>query len=601
MKRYVTLWFKLFALSWQGAPALVSGALVVVCGDIVVVAAYALGLRTVIDASIARQHDLALWVAIGVAVAFALTMVLRDMRINLIGTLTDRVGRLELNPRIHSDIAGLDQLDHLERTEYLDRVTVVRGSAGKLMRGTWNVITVAAGVLKLLVTMLLLGSVSPWLLVLIALSVVPIWTNQRGQGLIADAEISTAEDYRLQQDLFDLQVQTDSGKEVRVSGSGERIGRLQAEAWDSVTQRRFSACLVAALWKLSGWLVFTIGFVGGLVLVAYQVTQNRGTVGDLVLTVTIASILQQSMQAVVESVTDAAGATRVVGPYLWLQDYVARNRFSHSTQGAAISGKLVSGITIENLSFTYPGTDTPALDHVSVNLPAGSVTAIVGEYGSGKTTLVKLLFKLHAPDAGRILVENTDLAALETSAWRQRTTAAFQDFGRYHITFGDTIGIGDLPRREDAEAIREAVYAANATDLVARFPDGLATQLGPELDGIDLSEGQWQRTALGRASMRTDPVLLVLDEPTAALDAPSEHDIFVQYMQRARALARTTGTVTVIVSHRFSSVAEADQIIVLDHGRVLEAGSHQQLLVQNGRYAELYGIQAKAYSERISI
>ncbi|GHO63057.1 ABC transporter permease [Ktedonobacter sp. SOSP1-52] len=576
-----------------------AGSLAVIFSDIIAVAAYAIGLRAVVDLTRPQQATLALWIAAGTAVAFALTMVLQDMQYNLIGTVTDRVGRLELNPRIHADIAGIDTLDHLERPEYLDRVTVVRGSSVTLMRGAWNAISIMAGAIKLLVTILLLGSVSPWLLVLIALSFVPIWTNQRGQRLVAEAEVATAEDYRLQQQLFDLLVQADSGKEIRVSGNGEPVGQLQTDAWNSVTNRRFLARLSAAVWKLAGWLVFTIGFTSGLTVVAYQVTQGRGTVGDLVLIVTIASSLQQSMQAIVKSVTDAAGSTRVTEPYLWLQDYAAHNRTS-STCEAMTPGKLVSGIVVENLSFIYPGSETAALDHVCMSLPASSVTAIVGEYGSGKTTLVKMLFKLHTPDEGRILVDGTDIASLAPSAWRVRTTAAFQDFGRYHIAFGDTIGLGDLPRREEPEAIREAVLAANATELVSRLPDGLNTPLGRELGGIDLSEGQWQLTALGRASMRNDPLLLVLDEPTASLDAPSEHNVFLHYMKRARVLARTTGAATIVVSHRFSSVAEADQIIVLDRGQVVETGTHQELLPRGGRYAELYGIQARAYSERMN-
>ncbi len=597
MKRYIALWRDLFALSWKSVPGLTAGALAVIFGDVIVSAAYALGLRAVVDMTSTRQFDLVLWIAAGTALAFALTMVLQDIRFNLLGTVIDRVGRLTLNPQLHADIAELDSLDHLERPEYLDRVTVVRGAAGALMESAWSPVSVTAGILKLLVTILLLGSVSPWLLVLIVLSFVPIWTNQRGQRLVAKAEVSTAEDYRLQQQLFDLLVQTDSGKEIRVSRNGRSVVQLQVEAWSSVINRRFHARLIAAGWKLAGWLVFTISFAIGLALVAYQVTQGKGTVGDLVLTVTIASLLQQSMQAVVTSVTNTAGSTRVMEPYMWLQDYVAYNRSTLKHAGM-IPNKLVSGITIENLSFTYPGLDRCALDDICVNLPAGSVTAIVGEYGSGKTTLVKMLFKFHTPDKGRILVDGTDIASLDTSVWRAHTTAAFQDFGRYHIAFGDTIGLGDLPRREDPDAIREAILAANATELVSKLPNGLDTQLGRELGGIDLSEGQWQRTALGRASMRTNPVLLVLDEPTAALDAPSEHDVFVQYMTRARALAKTTGAVTVIVSHRFSSVVGADQIIVLDQGRVVEVGNHQQLLAHGGRYAELYGIQAKAYSEK---
>lgn len=597
MRKYFTLWRKLFALSWQSAPGMTASALAIILGDVVVGAAYAIGLKTLVDMTDTRHLDLILWVGVGTALAFALIMVLQDVRFNLLGTLIDRVGRLTLNPQIHADIAELDSLDHLEQPEYLDRVTVVRGAASKLMEAAWSPISVTAGILKLIVTIFLLGSVSPWLLILIILAFVPIWTNQRGQRLAVKTEIATAEEYRLQQELFDLLVKPDSGKEIRVARNGMPLAQYQTEAWNSVISQRFRARLAAAMWKLSGWLIFTTGFALGLALVAYQVTQGNGTIGDLVLTVTIASVLQMSMQAVVNSVTDTAGSTRVMEPYLWLQEYVAANQTRHIEHAETSPHKLTTGIAIENLSFAYSGAESLALDDICINLPAGSVTAIVGEYGSGKTTLVKMLFKFHTPDSGHILVDGTDIVSLNTTEWRTRTTAAFQDFERYHITFGDTIGIGDLPRRQDSTALNEAVLAANATELVAKLPDGLATQLGRELEGIDLSEGQWQRTALGRASMRPDPLLLVLDEPTASLDAPSEHDVFVRYMERAHALARTSGAVTVIVSHRFSSVAGADQIIVLHQGRVVEVGNHQELLAHGGRYAELYGIQMKAYNK----
>lgn len=257
---------------------------------------------------------------------------------------------------------------------------------------------------------------------------------------------------------------------------------------------------------------------------------------------------------------------------------------------------LRAGIAFENVSYAYPGTDRLALDGVDVTLPAGSVVAIVGEYGSGKTTLVKLLAKFYRPDSGRITVDGRDLAGLDTEDWRSRSSAAFQDFGRLHTSFAEAVGLGDLAHVEDRERIAEAVRAADAESLVARLPDGLDSQLGREFDGVDLSEGQWQKTALARASMRPDPLLFVLDEPTASLDAPSEDAIFARYMQRARDLATRTGAVTVIVSHRFSTVTGADLILVLDRGRLIEAGTHEELVLLGGRYADLYSIQANAYA-----
>ncbi len=256
-----------------------------------------------------------------------------------------------------------------------------------------------------------------------------------------------------------------------------------------------------------------------------------------------------------------------------------------------------SGITFENVSYRYPGTDRLALDDVSVHIPAGTVVAVVGEYGSGKTTLVKLLGKFYRPDNGRITVDGVDLASLDTADWRSRICAAFQDFGRLETSFAQGIGLGDLSRLTDRGRIIQAVRYADASSLMERLPRGLDTQLGSQPGGVDLSEGQWQRVALARAAMRDAPLLFVLDEPTASLDAPSEHAIFQRQISRARQLAAHTGAITVIVSHRFSTVTGADLILVLDQGRLVESGSHTELsALDGGRYADLYGIQADAYT-----
>jgi ATP-binding cassette subfamily B protein len=182
------------------------------------------------------------------------------------------------------------------------------------------------------------------------------------------------------------------------------------------------------------------------------------------------------------------------------------------------------------------------------------------------------------------------LPALDTSSWRARTTAAFQDFGRFHTTVRENVGLGDLPALDDTARVRAALDEADAAGLAP-----LDTLLGRELGGADLSEGQWQRLALARASMRQDPLLMILDEPTASLDAPTEQAIFERHMARARLLAARTGAVTVIVSHRFSTVTGADLILVLDQGRLTEQGTHASLMALGGTYAELYRIQAGAY------
>jgi ATP-binding cassette subfamily B protein len=247
------------------------------------------------------------------------------------------------------------------------------------------------------------------------------------------------------------------------------------------------------------------------------------------------------------------------------------------------------------VSFAYPGTDRFVLGDVDLRLPAGSTVAIVGENGAGKTTLVKLLCRLYEPTNGRILVDGIPLAEIDVDAWRSRVSAAFQDFARFELVARRAVGVGDLPHLDDEAGVRAALAGAGATDLLTGLPGGGDTQLGARWDGgIDLSTGQWQKLALGRALMRPTPLVLFFDEPTASLDATTEHALFQRYAAESRRRARD-GTVTVLVSHRFSTVRSADLILVVGDRGVSEWGSHDELMERAGVYAELYSLQARSY------
>jgi ATP-binding cassette subfamily B protein len=238
-----------------------------------------------------------------------------------------------------------------------------------------------------------------------------------------------------------------------------------------------------------------------------------------------------------------------------------------------------------------------------VTLPAGKVVAIVGENGAGKTTLVKLLSKMYEPSSGSIFLDDTPLARLPAEEWRARLAGAFQDFFRFEFRARHTVGLGDVPRLDDEPAVSAAVDRAGAGDVVARLTSGLDTQLGPTWpNGAELSFGQWQKLALARGFMRDQPLLLVLDEPTAALDAETEHALFERYAAAARGTSLVVGSgesadgrITILVSHRFSTVRMADLIVVLDGARLVEVGTHEELMAKGGQYAELYNIQATAY------
>ena len=258
--------------------------------------------------------------------------------------------------------------------------------------------------------------------------------------------------------------------------------------------------------------------------------------------------------------------------------------------------RLDQGIRLEDVSFSYPGSAEPVLSGVCLDIPAGQTLALVGENGAGKSTLVKLLCGLYQPTSGRILVDGADLADVDPEQWRARVATLFQDFTKIELTLGESIGHGDIARIADPSAMEAAVSQARAERVLRSVAGGLDGYVGRAYDhGAELSGGQWQTIGLARSLMRRSPLLLVLDEPAAALDASAEHELFERYASSAGRAGQEHGGVTVLVSHRFSTVLMADRIAVLEQGRLAEFGSHRELMSEGGLYAELFALQARAY------
>ncbi len=356
------------------------------------------------------------------------------------------------------------------------------------------------------------------------------------------------------------------------------------------------ANLQASALRLGGAAIFAAGFVGAVGLVLWLAFQGRATPGEVLLAVMLASQFNGSIMAVASFGSYLRLVSKQTTRYLWLLDY-SRDAVRRATPSAPVSvpSALVDGVTLEHASFCYPGTEAEVLHDVSLRLPAGAVVALVGENGAGKTTLVKLLARFYEPSSGRILVDGEALTRFDPSAWQQSISMAPQDFARFEFLAHEAVGVGRLAEIEDREQVTAAIDRAGAGDVFSSLPAGLETQLGKTWDGgVELSGGEWQQLALSRAFMRPHPLLLVFDEPTAAIDAPTERALFERFGEQARSGARR-GTVTLIVSHRFSTVRMADLIVVLDGGRVREAGSHDELMARDDLYAELYSLQARAY------
>jgi ATP-binding cassette subfamily B protein len=453
-----------------------------------------------------------------------------------------------------------------------------------------SLFTTCGWILRLGVTAALLMSIHPALALLILFAIPPVLTSSWRPAVERQAYERGASSTRLARHLFDVATTATPGKEVRVNGIADRLIADRRAAWQRGNEPVAAARLASAMWHTLGWAVFAAGYVGAIVFVASGL---RRPAGDVLLALAAGSRLSFYVSGAVGEIGFLRGVWMDSARRLaWLEGY-ARSFTSSADQAAP--DRLAEGIRFEAVSFAYPGTTRTVLDNVDLTLPAGTVVAIVGENGAGKSTLVKLLAKMYEPTKGRILVDRTDLARVPAPDWRARLAGAFQDFFRFEFHARHTVGVGDLPRLDDTVAVRAGVSRAGAGDVIERLPQGLDTQLGPTWPGgIDVSFGQWQKLALARGFMRERPIVLVLDEPTAALDAETEHALFEQYAASVRD-RDGSGRITILVSHRFSTVRMADLIVVLDGARVVEHGSHDALMAAGGQYAQLYSIQAAAY------
>jgi ATP-binding cassette subfamily B protein len=558
-------------------------------------ALFALWLKFLADGVLGGRRGLVLGAAMGLGASAAATWFLRVISDRVQRRFRDRL-TIALESHVARLQASVATIEHHERPEFLDRLSVLRTQVFVLDHMYMSLFTTCGWVLRLGVTLALLASIHPALLLLGVFALPTVLTSTWRPGVERAAEERGAAANRLARHLFDLATTAPPGKEVRVTRIGARLAADRREAWERWYRPVLAVRRASTLWHAAGWALFGAAYVAAIVFVSSTLAAGAGSV---LLVLAAGSRLSAYVAATVGEIGFLRGIWMDGSIRLaWLEDYAAA---LEEGAGEAVPERIADGIRFEHVSFAYPGTDRLVLDDVSLHLPAGAVVAVVGENGAGKTTLVKLLCRLYRPTRGRILVDGMELARIAPGAWRARLSGAFQDFFRFELKAHHTVGIGDLPHLDDTPAVTAAVERAGAADVVEHLVSGLETQLGPTWpEGVDISFGQWQKLALARGFMRRDPLLLVLDEPTAALDAETEHALFERYAAAARGegagrQAAAAGGITLLVSHRFSTVRMADLIVVLDGARVVESGSHEELLARGGQYAELYGIQAAAY------
>ena len=549
----------------------------------------ALWLMVLGNAVVNHRPTLMVVAAIGLGVSATLTWFLMTVSMRVQRRFRDKV-TIALEAHVARLQASIVTVAHHERPDYLDRLAMLRDQVFVLDHMYMSLFTTCGWILRLAVTVVLLASIHPALILLVVFAIPTLYTSTWRPAVERKAYERGAQAKRLADHLFALATTAAPGKEVRVTRIGDRLVRDRRAQWERGYRPIAAERWRTAGWHVVAWGIFGSAYVGGVVFVASGLHASAGSV---LLVLAAGSRLSTYIGATVGELGFLRGFWMDGSRRLaWLEDYATEITASAD---APMPDSIHRAITFDHVSFAYPGTSKLVLEDVSATFPAGAIVAIVGENGAGKTTMVKLLARMYDPTSGAILVDGQPLAKMPAEDWRRRLAGAFQDFVRFEFIAQHSVGLGDEPRMDLQLAVAGAVGRAGATDVIEKLPAGLDTQLGRTWPGgVDMSFGQWQKLALARGFMREQPFLLVLDEPTAALDAETEHALFERYAAAARE-SDASGRITVLVSHRFSTVRMADLIVVLDGARVIETGSHDQLMARGGRYAELYRIQAQSY------
>jgi ATP-binding cassette subfamily B protein len=479
-------------------------------------------------------------------------------------------------------------LTHFEDSEFYDKLTRARREASsRPLSLVMRTFALMQNAISLLSFGGLLVRFSPWAVALLVLAGLP--------AFFAEAKFSgeafrlfrwRAPESRMQIYLESVLAREDYAKEVKLFELGPRFLDRYRDIFTRLYKEDRDLTLRRDAWGFGLGLLGTATLYGGYAWIAAATVLGRMTVGQMTMYL---MLFRQGQSAVSAALSAISG--------LYEDNLYLSTLFEYLEQpvgqggGSRTAGpKPGDGVRFEAVEFIYPGASTPALTGIDLHVRPGESLALVGQNGSGKTTLIKLLTRLYEPTRGRILLDGLDLKEWDEGTLRRRVGVIFQDFARYQMLVGENIGAGDVRAFDDEQRWRSAAHKGLAADFVDQLPVGYRTQLGKWFkDGRELSGGQWQKIALSRAFMRSEADILVLDEPTAAIDAGAEAEVFEHFRELTR------NRIAIVISHRFSTVRVTDQILVLEDGRIVERGSHDSLMAADGRYAKLFSLQARGY------
>jgi ATP-binding cassette subfamily B protein len=572
--------------SWRIAPGYTVLALLLEPASIVAVIGTAVLQRALVDT---RPDDGVLHVlvlAVGGGIGFAAWLALNRLQNSLTDLVNDHT-EPELRAQTLRLIDDRAAFEDISDSEYADKIELLRRDVYYIAEFMWRVYGIVATLVGLGISIWLLMAIDPRLVgvaIAVALSlVVSLLAARRAVALTHDlAPLRREERY-----LHESCVLPQFIQETRSYDAERFFDAKSNELWRRIAERTMRRRLVDSMWSGASMVLVGAGLVFGVVLLHDGVSAGRNTVGDLVLLVTLTIGLRGQLEAAVHQLNSIAMSYSSASALAFVR---SRTRPGGRPPGEA-PARVEGGIEVRDLEFSYAGSTTSALQAVNVTIPRGTVLAIVGRNGAGKSTLANLLLGVLSPSRGEILIDGRPLDA---EHWRSVTSGAFQDFMKPRFALREAVGLSATEKIGDDARILAAVDAAGGTALLRSLPAGLDTLL-TERGGTNLSHGQWQTLALARSAMRETPLLVVLDEPTSALDAYAEHELFTSFIELGRQAGVERGTVSVVISHRYSAAYLADLILLVEDGRVIEQGSHPELMAAGGEYRRMYDLQRDAY------